>query len=68
MVGWPDFTFAVFHKKHVVAVAWEVKLPGGKLRPEQENMKALLTTPPNAWVYAVITSVDEALAELKKYS
>lgn len=63
-VGWPDVvfcasTFATF------ACAWEVKLHG-YLSREQEQMAIRLQTPPNAWKWRVIRSVDEAIKELKE--
>ncbi len=65
--GTPDFIFAVLAKSFAsdAAVCWEVKLPGKKLRPEQEEMKRRMTTPPNAWRHYTITSIDQAIAELK---
>lgn len=66
-VGWPDFVFSVEQGLRRLPVCWEVKLPGGKLSPEQRNLQELLTHPPNSWEYRVITSVDEALRELKRY-
>lgn len=65
--GTPDFIFAIASKKLTsdCACAWEVKLPKKKLRPEQQQMLQKLQTGPNAWRYCVITSVDEAIAELK---
>ena len=65
-VGWPDFTFAVEQGLKSVPIVWEIKLPGGHLSPDQQRMMHRLTDPPNAWVYRVITSVDEALNELRK--
>jgi hypothetical protein len=67
--GTPDFIFSVWgkgvHGWCVVACAWEVKLPKGKLRPDQEKMRLRMVTPPNTWRYSVITSLDEAISELK---
>ncbi len=65
--GTPDFIFAVstHGSLHVWAVCWEIKLPKKKLRPDQEKMRERMTTPPNAWRYSVITSLDEAIMELK---
>jgi hypothetical protein len=60
--GVPDFLFAV----STAAVAWELKLPGKKLDPEQQAMFARMTTAPNGWRCCVITSVDQALGELRK--
>lgn len=45
------------------ACAWEIKLPEGKLSPEQEALRPKLEA--NGWSYRIIRSVDEALAELK---
>ena len=77
-VGTPDFLFAVgarlYHDPHkfdpvVVACAWEVKLPkemGGKdMSDEQRKMAARLVTRPNAWRWALITKLDEAIEELR---
>src|SRR6188472_3803971 len=65
--GTPDFIFAVLAKQFAsdAAVCWEIKLPKKKLRPDQEKMRQRMTTAPNAWRYSVITSLDEAIAELK---
>jgi len=60
-VGWPDLTFAVNGQ----AIAWEVKLPGGKLSKDQERVAGLLIHPPNNWQFRIIHSVDEALSALK---
>lgn len=65
-VGWPDFTFCVEHGLRSIPIVWEIKLPGKKLSLEQTRLMIKLMDPPNAWVYKIITSVDEALAELKK--
>ena len=65
-VGMPDFLFAVEQGLKSVAICWEIKLPGGHLSPDQQRMMHRLTDPPNAWVYRVITSVDEAISELKR--
>ena len=65
-VGTPDFLFSVEHGLRSVPCAWECKLPGKKLSPEQQKMAVEMLAPPNAWVYKVITSVDEALMELKR--
>lgn len=72
--GTPDFIFAVYGKhlldrafEHtaVCACAWEIKLPKKKLRADQEKMRERMTTRPNAWRFAVVTSLDDAVAELK---
>ena len=65
--GTPDFIFSVWDRSLAVRAScvWEAKLPKKKLKPEQEKMRARMTTRPNAWRYAVITSIDEAEAELK---
>ena len=65
-VGLPDFAFAIERGLKTVAVMWEVKLPGGKLSDDQVSMMEKLTTPPNAWEFHVITSVEEAVQELRK--
>lgn len=65
-VGWPDITFCVEHGLRSIPIVWEIKLPGKKLSLEQTRMMIKLMDPPNAWVYKIITSVDEALMELKK--
>ena len=76
-VGLPDILFAVkgqfmfssgggdwMTRYADVACAWELKLPGEKLDPEQIKMAAKLSEKPNAWRWALITSVDEAIKEL----
>lgn len=72
-VGTPDILFVAGMENGtgdewvwLVACAWEVKMPQGKLTIEQEAMAKRLTTPPNCWRHRVIRSVDQALAELKK--
>jgi hypothetical protein len=65
-VGWPDITFSAGCGLRSIPCLWEIKLPGKKLSEEQMSLMVQLTKPPNAWVYKVITSVDEALIELKK--
>ena len=65
-VGEPDFKFAVRRPDgSVVAVAMEVKRPGGKLRPEQEAMREKLTASPNGWTFCVVFSVADAVAFLR---
>ena len=67
--GWPDFTFAVWLDGATYQrcpVAWECKRPGEKLRPEQEQLRQKLITPPNAWRYDVIYTVAEAVAILRE--
>ncbi len=61
-VGTPDLIFAVHGQAH----CWELKLPGGKLRAEQEQMALRLQSPLNGWRWRCIRSVDEALAELSE--
>ena len=59
MVGWPDFTFAI----HGRAFAFEVKLPGGKLTPDQERVIDHMKR--NGWLVLVVRSEAEALSILK---
>jgi hypothetical protein len=61
-IGWPDITFAYYGK----AIAWEVKLPNGRLSREQDQMLDTLGTVPNWWDIRVIRSVDQALGELHR--
>ncbi len=61
-VGWPDATFAA----NGVACAFEMKRPGEKLRPEQEELRAKLIAAPNGWRYYVIHSVAEAVDALRQ--
>lgn len=64
--GTPDFIFASWTLgEGATPVAWEIKLPKKKLRADQEKMRERMESWPNAWRYSVITSVDEAVAELK---
>jgi hypothetical protein len=49
---------------HRAACAWECKIPGEDMEPEQIKMAAKLSTKPNAWNWEVITSVDQARALL----
>ena len=65
-VGWPDITFSVEHGLRSIPCLWEIKLPGKKLSLDQQTLMIRLMEPPNAWAYRVITSVDEALMELRK--
>ena len=60
--GEPDFLFALER----AAVAWELKLPGRQLDPEQEKMFQKMSAKPNGWICRIIHSVDEALSELKR--
>jgi len=75
-VGWPDFTFAVLLQKPnkadptnvtcvPVPIAWEVKIPGGKPTPEQQEMLWRVQKEPNAWRVVVIRSLEQAVDELK---
>jgi hypothetical protein len=52
--GQPDFLFAF----KGIPVAWEVKTPIGKLRPEQEAIAPKLLA--NGWRYSVVRSVQQA--------
>ncbi len=66
--GTPDFIFSTmtgFARAFPNPCAWEIKLPKKKLRPDQEKMRQRMATAPNAWRYSVITSIDEAITELK---
>jgi hypothetical protein len=65
-VGWPDLTFSLEHGLRSIPCLWEIKLPGKKLSEDQTKLMIRLMEPPNAWVYKVITSVEEALMELRK--
>jgi hypothetical protein len=71
--GTPDILFAAeadigspIGEKRTVACAWELKTETGDQSDEQIAMQKTLTTPPNAWRYAIIRSLDEAIAELKR--
>jgi len=61
-VSWPDITFAY----HGSAYAWEIKLPTGRLRPEQTEMLERLSRPPNKWSVHVIRSLDEAIESVER--
>jgi len=37
----------------------EVKMPGEKLSPDQERMKAVMTNPWNGWHYFVVRSIND---------
>lgn len=74
--GEPDFLLSVLMQKLTksdptnvvpvtVAIALEVKLPGKKLSPEQEEMFRRMTAFPNGWMCRVVHSVDDVLAILK---
>jgi hypothetical protein len=77
-VGTPDILFSVgFQPSYdrttaaslltwAVCCAWELKLPGRQLDPDQVKMFERLTQKPNNWRVSVVHSVDEALAELRK--
>jgi hypothetical protein len=62
--GWPDITFCV--NQSFGGCAWEVKIGDGKLSDEQKQMAVRLMSPPNGWRYAVVRSIDDALAILKE--
>lgn len=49
-IGWPDITFAI----HGRPMAWEVKMPGEKPRPEQVSVHELMRR--TGWGVHVITS------------
>jgi hypothetical protein len=75
--GWPDYVFAVFllptasktdpvgNVRTPVPVAWELKLPGKKLSPEQEELMRRMTSGVNAWHYRVIHTLQEAADDLR---
>jgi len=60
-VGAPDFMFA-FHG-HPIAI--EVKMPGEKLSPDQERMKAVMTDPWNGWRWFTVFGIDDLRAILR---
>lgn len=75
--GTPDIMFAarargVTHQGTscepyaVIACAWELKVEDNDQSKEQIAMQKTLTTPPNGWIYRVIRSLDEAIAELRR--
>jgi hypothetical protein len=64
-LGTPDLLFAVRTSAGVFACAWELKVGENDRSPDQVTMAGALTKHPNAWRYALIRSVDEALAELR---
>jgi hypothetical protein len=49
-----------------VACAWECKLPGRELSPEQAALRNKMITAPNAWRYRIIHSALEAVRELRE--
>lgn len=61
-VGCPDLLFSVNGQP----VAWEVKMPRKKARPEQVD--ALTCMARNGWLTAVVTSYDQALSLFKQLS
>lgn len=61
-IGCPDMLFSVNGQP----VAWEVKMPGKKPRPEQVD--ALECMARNGWLTAVVTSYDQALSIFKQLS
>src|SRR6266850_2126765 len=63
-IGLPDIIFSHYGK----SVAWECKLPTGRLSPQQEIMLIQMRKKPNNWTVAVVRSFDEYLAELHKLS
>jgi hypothetical protein len=75
-VGTPDILFCVlvwvFDKltqstfQMPQAHAWELKIGGRALDPEQVKMFEQMTAKPNGWTCRTIRSVDDALAELKR--
>lgn len=73
-IGTPDIIFSVSTFNYAygpplpvtVSCGWEIKLPTCKSSKEQEQMAVRLSTPPNAWRYRIIRSIDEALTELKQ--
>jgi hypothetical protein len=70
--GEPDFLFSVWiesnyeHLSCVNACAWELKLPGRQLDPDQVKMFERMKAAPNSWQCCVVSSVDQALEELKR--
>lgn len=75
--GWPDFTFSVLllptasktdptgNVRTPVPVAWELKLPGKKLSPEQEELMRRMTSGVNAWHYRIVHTLQEAADDLR---
>jgi hypothetical protein len=64
-VGWPDFVFGIkgTNSKYAIACAVEIKLPGGKLQPEQEQILGKLKR--DGWAVATIHSVKEMIDWIK---
>lgn len=61
--GTPDICFArrmIGHgwKEYTQCIAWEVKLPGEKLKPDQEEAREAMIK--DGWMHAVIHSLTEA--------
>jgi hypothetical protein len=46
-------------------IAMEVKMPGEKLRPDQERMKAVMTNPWNGWQWFTVYSLEEVREVLR---
>ncbi len=75
--GWPDYVFAVLllptasktdptgNVRTPVPCAWELKLPGKKLSPEQEELMRRMTSGVNAWHYRIIHTLQEAADDLR---
>jgi hypothetical protein len=62
-IGWPDFSFAVNGR----AMAWECKLPGKDLDPEQKRVIAQMEA--NGWLVLIVRSLafaKDALDELTR--
>lgn len=75
-VGVPDFLFSVLvwiedkltqtTIEIPQAQAWELKVNGRPLDPEQQKAFETMSAKPNGWSCRVIRSVDQALEELRK--
>lgn len=73
-LGTPDLIFAVdgyvertgTRYRWTYACAWECKTLAGEQTKDQVEMEQKMTTPPNAWTYRIIRSVQQARDELSK--
>lgn len=72
-LGWPDITFSVevespetYRSPVTIPCVWEIKFEKGRLSKQQDDLSKKLITYPNGWRYRIITSLDEAIMELRE--
>jgi len=69
-VGTPDILGAFCGEQaghvRIFAFAFECKMPNKQMRPQQIEMRKLMTTSPNAWSHRLITHLNQVIEFLRE--